>query len=318
MTCPACGSSEISPSAKRVYDDRYGYPGTFSLLRCTKCDHRFLDTKFSAEQIRDLYSRYYPRSTFKVEEHRPHQERSGFSAWLDGARSRAYCWVPKNVRILDIGCGFGETLGYHQARGCEAYGVEADENILRVAERFGYKVRAGLFDPTDWEQSFFDYVTMDQVIEHVQDPVATLRGIAQVLKPGGSAILGTPNAGGWGATLFGQRWINWHAPYHQQFFSIRSMRTASERAGLVMEKTFTLTSSPWLYYQWIHLLTCPSEGNASGFWAAASGAKLNRMQESFMRVLARLNMLKVNHVVTRLFDSIGMGDSQLFILRKPM
>ncbi len=36
--------------------------------------------------------------------------------------------MPRNVRVLDIGCGFGESLGYYEARGCEAYGVEADEN----------------------------------------------------------------------------------------------------------------------------------------------------------------------------------------------
>jgi hypothetical protein len=32
-------------------------------------------------------------------------------------------------------------------------------------------------------------------------------------------IIGTPNANGWGARVFGRYWINWHAPYHLHFFN---------------------------------------------------------------------------------------------------
>lgn len=316
--CPVCGSSAVVSVKTRMYDDRYAYPGAFRLLKCTRCRHLFLDATFSPDQIRSLYSDYYPRSNFKLEDHRPHRERTGFAAWLDGARSKAYCWVPRNVRVLDIGCGFGETLGYHRSRGCEVYGVEADENILRVAKKFGYDVKVGLFDPAEWQNDFFDYVTMDQVIEHVQDPVKTLQGIAQVLKPGGTAILGTPNPQGWGAKIFGRRWINWHTPYHLQFFSLGSMRAASERAGLELVRTVTVTPSAWLHFQWIHLLNFPARGERSPFWAATSGVRYGRWRGRFLRVLMKLDALKVNHLVTRVFDALGVGDSRLFILRKPL
>jgi len=300
---------------KEVYDDRYGYPGCFSLLKCPECSHTFLDGAFSTEALRNLYSNYYPRSTFDVKNYRPYQEVKGFGAWFDGAMSATFRWVPRNVRILDIGCGFGESLGYHQARGCDVYGVEADENIRRVADRFGYKVHVGLFDSNVYEGNFFDYVTMSQVIEHVTDPVETLNGIKRILKPEGVAILSTPNANGWGARVFGRRWINWHVPYHLQFFSVRSMRLAAERAGLVLERTMTITPSAWLHFQWIHLLCYPQERKPSAFWTP--GILKSRNQNWVIRLLIFIHRCKLDHVITRLFDALGMGDNRLYFLRKP-
>ncbi|HEX9022568.1 MAG TPA: methyltransferase domain-containing protein, partial [Geobacteraceae bacterium] len=167
--CLICGSNTIP--FKTLYDDRFGYPGTFTVTSCAGCGHKSLGTGFTAEELGKLYTDYYPRSRYSLDDYRPHGELSLFRAWLDGAKSQAFRLVPPNVRILDIGCGFGETLGYHRSRGCEVYGVEADENIRRVAERFGYNVCVGLFDPADYAPDYFDYVTMDQVLEHVTDPL---------------------------------------------------------------------------------------------------------------------------------------------------
>jgi SAM-dependent methyltransferase len=312
--CVICGSRALS-KLYDVFDDRYGYPGTFALLQCGSCGHAFLRGEFPPELLRDLYSNYYPRATFDLERYQPYQEKSGLKAWLAGEKCSAYRWVPRNVRVLDIGCGFGESLGYHRARGCDVYGVEADENIRRVSERFGYKVHVGLFDPGAYEANFFDFVTMGQVIEHVTNPVQTLRGIAQVLKPGGVAILSTPNTDGWGAKVFCRRWINWHAPYHLQFFTPYSMQLAAEQAGLVVERTITITPSAWLHFQWLHLLMYPPEGKPSIFWAP--GGTWSLMQRLALKGLTIAHRLKLDHVITRVFDALGLGDNRLFFLRKP-
>ena len=311
--CRICGAN--SSIKNHLNDDRYGYTGIFPLLKCASCGHKFLQAEFSPESLRDLYTNYYPRSTFDLEGYQPYQECDGFKAWFDGEESSTFRWVPQNVCVLDIGCGFGESLGYYQARGCDVYGVEADENIRRVAEKFDYKVHVGLFDASVYEENFFDYVTMSQVIEHVTDPVQILCGVARILKPGGVAILSTPNAGGWGARVFGRRWINWHAPYHLQFFTLQSMRIAAEQAGLVLEKAITITPSAWLHYQWIHLLSCPPEGVVSPFWAP--GGKWSFMQKVALRTLEIVHRCKINHVITRIFDTLGMGDNRLYFLRKP-
>lgn len=317
MNCPICKYQQANKVIMQSYDDRYGYPGQFPLMQCQNCGHAFLDCDLSSNQLTELYTNYYPRKSFDIANYKPHAEQSGFSAWLNGLACSAFRWVPKNVRVLDVGCGFGESLGYHTARGCDVYGVEADENIRRVVEKFGYKVHVGLFDDKVYEQDFFDYVTMDQVIEHVTEPLATLRGVARILKPGGTAVLSTPNAHGWGAWLFGKRWINWHSPYHLQFFTRQSMQLAAQQAGLVLTEVKTVTNSEWLLYQWRHLATYPKQGNPSSFWSPVKSVAVPHEKLSIKIFLRLLHMTKIDHCITRFFDGLGIGDNFVFILKRP-
>jgi 2-polyprenyl-3-methyl-5-hydroxy-6-metoxy-1,4-benzoquinol methylase len=313
--CPICASAGTR-ECFGLYDDRFGYPGAFRLRACSVCGHRYLvDAEFSDQKIQRLYSDYYPRKSMKVEDFRPHAERNGIAAWLDGAKASAFRWVPRSVRVLDIGSGFGQALGYHTNRGCEAWGVESDENALRVAERHGFNVRIGVFQAADFPAEYFDVVTMDQVIEHMRDPVATMASVCAVLKPGGVAILSTPNAKGWGARVFGRRWINWHAPYHLHFFTHRSMGEAARQAGLGLRCLGTTTPSDWLHYQLIHLATHPRRGEASPFWTGRGGYGLS--QRTAMKLASILHRLHLTHVVTRAMDAAQVGDSQLFLLSKP-
>lgn len=314
VPCPICGES-TRILHEDVYDDRYGYTGLFSLQRCAACGHIHLDAPFEPHHLTRLYTQYYPRSTFSVEHFVPYAETAGIAAWWRGDRCSAFRWVPRNVRVLDVGCGFGQTLAYHERRGCEAHGVEADENIRRVAERYGFKVQVGLFDASRYEAGYFDVVTLDQVIEHSLDPVALLRGVARVLKPGGTAFVTTPNASSPMARLMGRYWLHWHAPYHLQFFSAQSMRLAAEEAGLVMERRRTTTSSEWLHYQWLHLFAFPRPGRRSAFWSP--GVEARFFYRKVYRVLSAAHRLKINYAATRVLDLLGLGDNQLFVLRRP-
>jgi methionine biosynthesis protein MetW len=313
IRCPICGAEGNTPKLL-LYDDRYGYPGEFDLFECKNCSHKFLNGEFSEEQIIDLYTNYYPRSSVDLENYRPYREVKGFSAWLDGGESAAYRWVPENVRVLDIGCGFGESLGYFESRGCEAFGVEADENVLRVANKFGFKVHVGIFDGKRYKKDFFDYVTLQQVIEHMANPVAILQQISTVLKPGGKVIISTPNAFGWGAAFFGKRWINWHVPYHLNYFSTASIRLAAEKAGLSLIESKTITNSAWLKFQWAHLLLYPKQGSPSAYWSPK--VSRNLYHKALLKSIGLIDLTKINHLITRCFDKYGYGDNYLFQLIK--
>lgn len=297
-----------------LFDDRYGYPNCFSLRHCQVCGHRALDAQMTEQQLSDLYTNYYPRSSFDVARWSPPTETSSRRSWWRGLKSSAYRWVPRDVSVLDIGCGFGESLGYHRNRGCDAHGVEADRNILRVAERHGLNVKVGLFDASAYTSASFDVVTLDQVIEHLSDPLPVLRGIHTVLKPNGVLVVSTPNAGGWGARFFRHRWVHWHAPYHQQFFSTQSINEAARKAGFVVEKKQTVTNSAWLDFQWQHLIGFPTPGKPSMIWSAGSPRTL--AQRVSLRLLRWIDRSGLNALITRVFDALELGDNTVFVLRK--
>ncbi|MEO7336680.1 MAG: class I SAM-dependent methyltransferase [Caldimonas sp.] len=268
----------------------------------------------TAGQLEDLYTQYYPRSGFDVDTWTPPTETSRWTTWWRGLRASAFRWVPREIRVLDIGCGFGESLGYHRARGCTAEGVEADRNIVRVAERHGLKVRVGLFDTHNYEANSFDVVTLDQVIEHVTLPSSLLKGIHRILVPGGTLVVSTPNADGWGAALFGRKWVHWHAPYHLHFFSRRSMAQLAQRTGFRIEHAETVTNSAWLDFQWGHVVTFPLPGVPSPYWSTSRGRSL--MQRVALKLLLVADRLGLNTLVTRAMDALGRGDNIVYVLRR--
>ena len=313
MKCPVCKTSNVVPKMK-LWDDRYGYPGKYKMMHCNDCHHTYLDSKFTEEQLADLYTNYYPRNTYSLQNYSPKQELNGIKLWISGGKSAVFRWVPRSVRILDIGCGFGESLGYHLARGCEVYGSEVDRNIKRVADKFGYNVQVGMFDPNNYESDFFDYVTMAQVLEHFTDPIFILRGVSKLLKNNGRLVLSTPNSKGWGSKLFRRRWINWHVPYHLQLFSPKSIKVAAEKSGLVIEKSVTITNSQWIYYQWIHLLTFPKMGKPSQFWLPNTDDDIRF--KTVKKIASLVHLFKINHMITRVFDGLRIGDNMIIVLKK--
>lgn len=314
MNCPIC-FSENTKEYLRAYDDRYGYPGEYRLSRCLNCSHIFLDERFDAEETGRMYSNFYPRSSYAIESHTPHKEVGGFFSWLNGDKRSAYAHVPKNVCVLDIGCGFGESLGYHKNRGCEAHGCEADENIKRVADRYGYNVCVGLFSPNNYKEKYFDYVTMDQVLEHVDDVHKTLEGVGSVLKDRGVLIVSFPNASSLQAKMFGKKWLNWHIPYHRHFFSKESFKIAASKSGFKVEKRLNIAPSNWMFYQFLHLSTYPKNNEKSFFWSGQKD-KLSIIQKALCGFALILHTLKITHLLTRFLDTLGMGDNTLVILRK--
>ena len=316
MNCPICKQS-AELLYDDLYDDRYGYPGVFSLYNCTSCGHKHLDCRLAPSALQDLYTNYYPRKNFDLDSYRPLEKPQPFRGWFNGER-RAYSFVPENVRVLDIGCGFGESLGYHKRRNCDVYGVEADENIKRVAEKFDFKVHVGLFREGVYPNEFFDYITMDQVLEHIQDPISILQAAANILKPTGKLIITVPYANGWSRQLYGKKWLHWHVPYHLHFFSKKSICLAARFSKLNVRKHCTITSSEWLFYQKMNCSFYPDIGTPSAFFSPnySSDGLPVEIDKKRAKIRRHHQKYRVNHIVTRFFDLVGRGDNLLVIFEK--
>jgi len=153
------------------------------------------------------------------------------------------------------------------------------------------------------------------VAEHVTDPRALMRGVARVLKPGGSVIITTPNPKSLPARIFGRKWLNWHTPYHIQFYTKRSLRKVVEGAGLELESTRTTTASAWQYYQWEHVVQFPEKGKRSAFWSAGQVERKEAPRRQ--RWIQRARKWWLHAWVSRALDALGLGDNHVFILRKP-
>lgn len=152
-------------------------------------------------------------------------------------------------RLLDVGCGNGQFLAIMRTLGWDVCGVDVDEKALAVARhRFGVPVHHGMVEQVGLPGAAFDAVTLHHVIEHVPDPVRTLRECGRVLRPGGRIVVVTPNIDSLGHRLFRARWLGLDVPRHLSVFSVRSLRRAAEAAGLSVESVSTTARHAHLVY----------------------------------------------------------------------
>lgn len=109
---------------------------------------------------------------------------------------------PSELTFFDYGMGWGKWCQAAKSIGCQVYGAELSRNRIANAERLGVEV-------LEWEQipqKKFDFINTDQVIEHVPDPLGTIRHLAKALKPKGLLKINVPNGIGIKQKL---RFNNW-------------------------------------------------------------------------------------------------------------
>jgi ubiquinone/menaquinone biosynthesis C-methylase UbiE/GNAT superfamily N-acetyltransferase len=88
--------------------------------------------------------------------------------------------------ILDFGCGTGNYANViKKLTTADIYGVEPSENMREMALAKGLDIRTGDHANVPFEDAFFDFIFMTDVIHHVPDMNMMFSEFYRVLKPGG-------------------------------------------------------------------------------------------------------------------------------------
>jgi 2-polyprenyl-3-methyl-5-hydroxy-6-metoxy-1,4-benzoquinol methylase len=145
-------------------------------------------------------------------------------------------------RVLDIGSGYGFFRVALGETGYDHDGLEVSEFARAVASAsYGLMTHGGTLEEhwREWE-SRYDAVTLFDLIEHLDDPVAFLGQVAHVLRPGGVVGVKTPNIDCPEAEVFGAHYHSLKRE-HLAYFSVASLTAAAATAGL--EPAHVTTSS---------------------------------------------------------------------------
>ncbi len=134
--------------------------------------------------------------------------------------------LPRDARILEIGCGTGHNLPM-LARFGRVDAIEIDPAAGAIAaERLGRPVgTAPLPELAGVEPGAYDLIAVLDVVEHIADDVAALRAMGERLRPGGKILIAVP----------AHQWL-WSAHdvvnHHYRRYGKRTLTAAIERAGL--------------------------------------------------------------------------------------
>ena len=98
--------------------------------------------------------------------------------------------------VLEIGCGTGRGVGVLADAVSDYTGVDKNTELMESLSKTYPKFKfIDMFLPPlkDLPSNHFDYVVTFQVIEHIPNDRLFLQEIYRMLKPGGKAIISTPN-----------------------------------------------------------------------------------------------------------------------------
>lgn len=215
--CGLCGSTR-SRLWLRTDNLRRGTKRFFDVVECADCSFRFTSPSPTLESMRLYYPEHY-------------------ESWQGGRLGlplRVYYRLFRAIRrppgkLLDIGCGDGRYLYLMRELGWTGHGQDISPVPDAVTKDFPFF--RGEVQDAPFPAESFDVITSWFSIEHLRDPLRSLKKCHELLKPGGLIAIDTSNSDSLEASLFGRYWHHLLVPEHYWQFTEASLRRMAEAAG---------------------------------------------------------------------------------------
>lgn len=255
--CPACSSDRFKTVYETRFDEspvkdyllgfylpqgmvefEYLKNSSYRLCECENCGLIFQkDVPNDA-----LMERVYEHWIDPVKAMTRHQKESiGYHLLLEQELVKIIAYIrkdPSDLCFLDFGMGWGDWAIKAKKIGCDTYGTELSEERIKYACANGVKI-------LNWNQipdHRFDFINTEQVLEHLPQPLDTLRYLKSALKPDGIIKISVPTANNirhrlknmdWKARRGTKNSLNPVAPLeHLNFFTRHALLNMAAKAGM--------------------------------------------------------------------------------------
>jgi SAM-dependent methyltransferase len=142
-------------------------------------------------------------------------------------------------KLLDIGCGNGRYLSILQKLGWQTYGIEQNPSSSEYARtELHLNVETGDLLNYKYKDKFFDVITMWHSLEHLYEPIPTLKEVKRILKDDSLLVIAVPNVDSFAAKVFKENWYQLEIPIHLIAFSPDSITRMLDIAGFKIKKIY--------------------------------------------------------------------------------
>jgi ubiquinone/menaquinone biosynthesis C-methylase UbiE len=248
--CAICGIDDAEPVGVGEDFEYRTCPDTFLAVRCLQCGLVFLNPRPAEEAMPRIYPDNYhafdftPESFGLVLRVRRKLESRRLLKFAKG--------IPADAKIIDIGCGDGFHLKLLRDSGPKTWsleGVDTDARAVKAATSDGLTIHHGPLEDLQLPENRYHLALMIMTVEHLNDPVRTLREATRILAPGGRLVIVTDNTGSPDFWLFqGRHWGGYHFPRHTYLFNTATLAKLAENVGLKPRSIRTaLSPVNWVY-----------------------------------------------------------------------
>jgi len=254
--CPVCGST----ISKVLYTDRNRRDGidcSGTYVKCNNCKLIYLNERPEWETIAGYYSSTESKHTNTgIVNLAEVLTKSKVPFWKKILRkfiSRPHSWPIKEVEkgtfnILDIGCGCGAKLLEFNQRGYDVWGLDVGiQSIQKCKELLpnGHFI-CGELQTAGLPKETFDYIRIDNALEHMPNCSEVIKECYQILKKGGKLIIYVPHGNSITMRILGKYSISSWIPFHLQLFTKKSIYKLLKDSGFDDIKTHYCTPSSWI------------------------------------------------------------------------
>jgi len=231
--CPACGSNEWDFAFTK-----YG----FKHNKCSKCKTLFCSPRPTEKLLLEYYAnfeapKYWSElllktdTTRKLLQHRPRVEK--IVALLKEK------FAKRKITAVDLGAGTGAFALALRDSGFFKKVIAADfsEACVQACVKQGLEAYHGTVD--DITEDSIGLLTMNDLIEHLSEPLLFLKKCCSIMAPKGMIAIATPNGEGFDFQIMKEKTVNITPPEHLNYFNPYSIKELMKNAGFHVTKAET-------------------------------------------------------------------------------